>query len=67
MNDDPAATPARCCPYCESTSLARVNRTFGERIAGTFTGTKKYMCLSCRREFIKRFPPVEKQDSEVEQ
>jgi len=50
-----SAKHIRTCPLCGSSSIARVDRNIMERIAGTFTGKRKYACLLCGHLFKKRF------------
>ena len=52
MADD--LTPHKRCPACGSETLARMHRTWWQRLAGWMGDTKKYRCLFCGYEFLER-------------
>jgi DNA-directed RNA polymerase subunit RPC12/RpoP len=42
------------CPACGSETLARMHRTWWQRIAGWTGDTRKYRCLFCGFEFLEK-------------
>ncbi len=51
MHDD--TTEEKRCPACSSQALARMHRTWWQRIVGRGI-TRKYRCLFCGHEFLER-------------